>query len=62
MFELGENDYALLELSAMKPISYLPPFHLSVAEQLLEKGLLERQGQQWHPTLFGLRLIGRTMH
>jgi hypothetical protein len=62
MYGLGENDYALLELSAMKPISYLPPFHLSVAEQLVERGLLRREGQQWHPTLCGLRLIGRTLH
>jgi len=37
MSGLGENGYALLELSAMKPINYLPPFHLSVAKQLLER-------------------------
>ncbi len=59
---LGENAYALLELSAMKPISYLPPYHLSVAEQLLRKGLMKHEGHQWHPTMFGLRVIGRTVH
>jgi len=62
MSGLGENGYALLELSAMKPINYLPPFHLSVAKQLLVRGLLRREGQQWHPTSFGLRLLGRTLH
>ena len=62
MSGLGENGYALLELSAMKPINYLPPFHLSVAKQLLERGLLRREAQQWHPTSFGLRLLGRTLH
>ena len=59
---LGENAYALLELSAMKPISYLPPYHLSVAEQLLSQGLMKKEGQHWHPTLCGLRVIGRTLH
>ena len=62
MSHLRENDYALLELSAMKPISYLPPFHLSIAEELSERGLLRRQGMQWHPTISGLRLLGRVVH
>lgn len=62
MYRLGENAYALLELSAMKPISYLPPYHLSVAEQLLREGLMKLEGRHWHPTMCGLRVIGRTLH
>ena len=62
MKSIGENDLALLALSAMKPIGFLPPFHLSVAENLVRRGFLRRAGEHWHPTQAGLRLIGRTVH
>ena len=62
MVQLNENDYAMLELLAMKPISFLPPFHSWIAEQLSEKGVLRNDGRHWHPTAIGLRLLGCTVH
>ena len=62
MHTIDQNDYALLELAAMKPIGFLPPLHLSAAETLVRRGLLKREGEQWLPTRIGLHLLGRTIH
>lgn len=62
MHAIGENDYALLELSAMKPISFLPPLHLSVAERLVRQGFLKHEAQHWLPTRTGLQVLGRIVH
>ena len=62
MRTLESNEFALLELLAIKPISYFPPFHLSIAERMSEHGLVQQEGELWHPTSTGLGLIGRTLH
>ncbi len=62
MHAIDENDYALLELAAMKPIGFLPPLHLSVAETLVLRGYMKLEGQHWLPTRTGLQVLGRVVH
>jgi hypothetical protein len=56
MFVLKKDEYALLELVAMKPLSYLPPNHHQKAYSLLMCGLIKWDRSQWHPTKLGLDL------
>ena len=62
MRRLNGNEYALLELVAIKPLSYFPPFHLAIIERLCRRGLLRLQGEHWYLTKVGLALVGRTLH
>jgi hypothetical protein len=62
MHELRNDEYAILELVAMKPISYLPPAHTVIADRLSRLGLIRQDSNQWHPTAQGLALTGRTIH
>ncbi|MBU2533886.1 MAG: hypothetical protein KKB37_14185 [Alphaproteobacteria bacterium] len=62
MSNLDGNAYALLELLALKPLSVIPPMHLSLAERLKAEGLTTFQSAQWHPTANGLRAVGHTLH
>ena len=62
MRKLEPDEYALLELLAMEPLSYIPPLHQSVAEALIARGLTVKQGQHWYATANGLRVVGRALH
>ena len=62
MRRLNGNEFAMLELVAMKPLSYFPPFHLAIAERLCRRGLLRLQGERWYLTKVGSELVGRTLH
>ena len=62
MHTIDQNDCALLELAAMKPIGFLPPLHLPVAETLVRRGYLKHEGQHWLPTRTGLQALGRVVH
>jgi hypothetical protein len=53
---LSGNDYALLRIAALQPISRLPAMHQPAAEKLEEQGLIRRQGSVWFPTPDGLAL------
>jgi hypothetical protein len=59
---LKVNEYTLLELTAFKPLSYLPCNDRLVAERLVKRGLLLREDGQWYPTAMGLGVLGRTLH
>jgi hypothetical protein len=52
----------MLELVAMKPLSYFPPLHLAIAERLCRRGLLRLHGERWCLTKDGLELVHRTLH
>jgi hypothetical protein len=62
MCKLKKDDYALLELVAIKPVSYLPPIHHVMADRLCRLGLIRRDDNHWHPTAQGLALTRRTLH
>ena len=59
---LDNNEVAILELLAMKPLDYFPPLPRTIAEQLARKGLAIYSEGQWYPTADGLSLTGRTLH
>ena len=56
------NEIAVLELLAIKPLSYFPPLPRGIAEQLARKGLAIFSDGQWYPTAGGLSCAGRTLH
>ena len=60
--DLNGNEKVVLELLALKPVSYFPPLHRSTVGRLSAQGLLQRDGVCWYPTAFGLVCIGRTLH
>jgi hypothetical protein len=62
MHVLNSNEFAVLELLAMKPLSFFPPLPRLIARQLARKGLVRFQDGSWHPTAEGLNLAGRTLH
>ena len=59
---LDNNEIAVLELLAIKPLSYFPPLPRGIAEQLARKGLAIFSDGQWYPTADGLSCAGRTVH
>ena len=59
---LDNNEIAVLELLAIKPLSYFPPLPRSIAEQLARKGLAIFSDGHWYPTADGLSHAGRTLH
>ena len=62
MSKLDRNEYALLELMALEPLSVIPPMHQATAAQLAERGLTVRRGTCWMATTAGLKLVGRLPH
>ena len=62
MHALDSNEFAVLELLAMKPLSFFPPLPHIIARRLARKGLARFQDGRWHPTAEGLNLAGRTLH
>lgn len=62
MVGLDNNEIAVLELLAMKPLSYFPPFPHIIARRLAHRGLVVFQDGRWHPTAEGLSITGRTVH
>ncbi len=58
MWALEDDEYALLELVKMKPLSYIPPLHLAKAEKLMREGILLWKDCQWYPTAVGMALAG----
>ena len=59
MYVLDNNEFAVLELLAMKPLSYFPPFPQMIATRLARRGLVIFKDGRWHPTAEGFSLIGR---
>lgn len=62
MRDLNNNEYAMLELLAMQPLSFIPPLHVPLISRLSTRGLTVQQGAQWYPTATALRIVGRTLH
>ena len=62
MLALNENESALLELMVLKPLTYLPPLHRSIARKLTQQGLVEHKSKLWYPTAVGLAVAKRTLH
>lgn len=59
---LNGNEYAIVELLAIKPLSYVPPTHLPIIKKLSKQGVVKRREGHWYLTKVGLILAGRTMH
>ena len=59
MYVLDNNEFAVLELLAMKPLSYFPPFPQMIATRLARRGLVIFKDGRWHPTAEGFSRIGR---
>jgi hypothetical protein len=57
MRTVDDNEYAILALSTLTPPSFLPPFHLAIAERLSQRGLLTRERDHWCPTSQGLEIL-----
>ena len=62
MHGLDSNELAVLELLAMKSLSFFPPLPHRIARRLVRKGLATLQDGRWHPTAEGLNLAGWTLH
>ena len=62
MSKLERDEYALLELMALEPLSIIPPIHQLRAESLVERGLTMKHGTHWCATAAGLKIIGRALH
>jgi hypothetical protein len=62
MHVLDSNEFAILELLAIKPLSFFPPLPHLIARRLAHKGLVRFQDGRWYPTAAGLNLAGRTLH
>jgi hypothetical protein len=56
---MDSNEYALLELLAIKPISYFPPQAYMMARRLARKGLVAFKDDCWFPTAEGLSIAER---
>jgi len=62
MSDLSTNEYALLELLALHPLSFIPPLHMQMLDQLYVRGLTVCRNDQWYPTASALKIVGRTLH
>ena len=62
MSALNNNEYAMLELLALQPLSFIAPLYMPVIGQLLKRGLTMQRGAQWYPTATALKIVGRTLH
>jgi hypothetical protein len=56
---MDSNEIALLELLAIKPISYFPPQTYVMARRLARKGLVAFKDGRWFPTAEGLSIADR---
>ena len=56
---MDSNEIALLELLAIKPISYFPPQAYMMARRLARKGLVAFKDGRWFPTAEGLSIAER---
>jgi hypothetical protein len=57
MSRLDQDQDVLLELLAMRPLSYLPPFHAQVAAELQTCGLIVCDTAHWRLTAAGWRAL-----
>ena len=60
MRTVDDNEYAILALSTLAAPTFLPPFHLAIAERLTQRGLLTRDRDHWCPTSQGLEVLRRS--
>jgi len=58
---LDSNEIAILELLAMRPMSYFPPRPYMIARRLARRGLVSFQDGLWHPTADGLSMTKRAV-
>jgi Mn-dependent DtxR family transcriptional regulator len=56
---MDSNEIALLELLAIKPVSYFPPQGYMMARRLARRGLVAFKDGRWFPTDEGLRIAER---
>ena len=61
MHGLDSNESAVLELLAMKPLSYFPPQPYIIARRLARRGLVAFKDGLWHPTAEGLSRTERPL-
>lgn len=62
MSKLSRDEYAILELLALQPLSCIPPMHRRMIDLLLERGLTVHFNSKWYPTASALKIVGRTLH
>lgn len=62
MTQLNGNAFALVELLAVQPLSYVPPIHQSTIDTLIRLGLVRKHDGVWYLTQSGLEISGRTLH
>ena len=62
MFALNDNEMAMLELLAMKPLSDVPPYPDMLARRLRRQGLAVFANGTWYVTSKGISVTGRTLH
>ena len=51
---MDSNEIALLELLAIKPLSYFPPQPYMIARRLARRGLVAFKDGHWYPTAEGI--------
>ena len=61
MSQLQNNEYAILVLVAMNPVSYVPQIHSAAIEKLSRLGLIKQTDNKWCPTAEGLACTRRTL-
>ena len=54
---MDSNEIALLELLAIKPLSYFPPQPYMIARRLARRGLVAFKDGHWYPTAEGLSTV-----
>jgi hypothetical protein len=59
---LKNDDYVLLALAALQPISLFPPLHWASVKRLEAWGYLKHLNGLWHPTPDGLAATKRVSH
>ena len=62
MRDLSRNEYAMLELLALQPLSCIPPLHRPLISQLSERGLTMHVDAHWYATATALKMVGRSLH
>lgn len=62
MYALSNNELAVLELLAFKPLSFIPPTSTMIVLRLSDRGLAVFKDGHWYPTAQGLSETGRTLH
>ena len=62
MIALNNNEYAMLELLATQPLTFISPVHMPLIDELSTRGLTVQRGDRWYPTATALKIVGRTVH